>query len=80
MKDQRKTKKQLIEELDALRNQSAELEKEDNFHSERKRADEALHKSEERFRALTESTSDWIWEVDQSGSFYLFQSKSEGFT
>jgi len=69
MKDQRKTKKQLIEELDALRKQAAELDKEDNFHPERKRAEEALHKSEERFRDLTESTSDWIWEVDQYGDF-----------
>lgn len=29
-----------------------------------KRADEALRESEQRFRDLTESTSDWIWEVD----------------
>jgi len=27
-------------------------------------AEDALRKSKERFRALTESTSDWIWEVD----------------
>ncbi len=29
----------------------------------------ALRESEERFRALTESTSDWIWEVDRDGIF-----------
>ena len=34
--------------------------------TERKRAEEELRKSEERFRSLTESTSDWIWEVDQN--------------
>jgi len=34
--------------------------------NERKRAEEIVYKSEERFRALTENTSDWIWEVDQS--------------
>jgi PAS domain S-box-containing protein len=37
--------------------------------AERKHDQEILHKSEERFRALTENTSDWIWEVDQSFVF-----------
>jgi len=32
--------------------------------TEHQKADDALRESEERFRALTESTSDWIWEVD----------------
>jgi PAS domain S-box-containing protein len=32
--------------------------------TERTRATNALLESEERFRALTENTSDWIWEVD----------------
>jgi len=31
---------------------------------QRKRAEKALRQSEERFRALTETTSEWIWEVD----------------
>jgi PAS domain S-box-containing protein len=31
----------------------------------RKQAEEALHKSEERFRNLVETTSDWVWEVDE---------------
>lgn len=35
----------------------------------RKRAEKELRKSEERFRALTESTSDWIWEVDVDGAY-----------
>jgi len=36
---------------------------------ERKRAEEALRESKERFRALTESTSDWVWEVDVDGVY-----------
>jgi len=37
--------------------------------SERKRVEETLYRSEERFRALTENTSDWVWETDQSFVF-----------
>jgi len=33
------------------------------------RIEEALHESEKRFRALTESTSDWIWETDAAGRY-----------
>jgi PAS domain S-box-containing protein len=36
---------------------------------EHKRADEALLESKERFMALTESTSDWIWEVDENALY-----------
>ena len=37
--------------------------------TERKRAEEALDKSETRFRALVETSSDWIWEVDANGVY-----------
>ena len=37
------------------------------------RAEEALRESKERFRNLTEITSDWIWEVDKNG-FYTYVS------
>ncbi len=37
--------------------------------TEHKKAVHTLRQSEERFRALTESTSDWIWEVDQNGVY-----------
>jgi PAS domain S-box-containing protein len=37
--------------------------------SERKKAEEALKESEERFRSMVESTSDWIWQVDKNGVY-----------
>jgi len=37
--------------------------------TERKRAEEALRRSEQRFRNLVETTSDWVWEVDQNGVY-----------
>jgi len=37
--------------------------------TQRKLAEEALHQSEERFRNLVENTSDWVWEVDTSGTY-----------
>jgi len=37
--------------------------------TERKRAEEALQKSEERFRQIAENVSDFIWEVDANGLF-----------
>ena len=36
---------------------------------ERKRAEEALKESETRFRDLTETTTDWVWEVDAQGVY-----------
>jgi PAS domain S-box-containing protein len=35
----------------------------------RKKTEEALRGSEERFRSLAETTSDWIWEVDTNGIY-----------
>jgi PAS domain S-box-containing protein len=32
-------------------------------------SEEQLRKSKERFRALVETTSDWVWEVDEKGAY-----------
>lgn len=40
---------------------------------ERMQAEEALHKSKEWFRNLVETTSDWVWEIDESG-YYTYVS------
>ena len=45
--------------------------------TERKQAADALRQSEEKFRALVESTSDWIWEVDSNGHFTYASPRSE---
>ena len=37
--------------------------------TDQSRAEDALRESEEKFRALVESTSDWIWEADVTGLF-----------
>ncbi len=33
------------------------------------KSDEALRESEERYRSLVETTSDWVWEMDQNGVY-----------
>jgi PAS domain S-box-containing protein len=37
--------------------------------AERARSERALRESEEKFRALTEATSDWIWETNADGIY-----------
>lgn len=37
--------------------------------TERKKVEQALRESESRFRNLVETTSDWIWEVDENLSY-----------
>ena len=52
MKDQNKTKKQLMDKLMALRKRVAELE---TFEADHTRAEEVLHESEELYRSLFEN-------------------------
>ena len=37
--------------------------------TERKKADDLLKESEEKYRSLVETTNDWIWEVDENGVY-----------
>ena len=37
--------------------------------TERKAGEEALRASEQRFRSLVETTSDWVWETDEDGLY-----------
>lgn len=37
--------------------------------SERKRLEEALRRDQERFRGLVETTSDWVWEVNEDAVY-----------
>ncbi|MDA8429735.1 MAG: PAS domain S-box protein [Geobacteraceae bacterium] len=42
-----------------------------------KRSEEALQKSEDRFRGFAESLADWIWEVDAAGRFTFCSESSD---
>ena len=66
MNDKDKTKEQLINELNEIRQQITELEK---SRTELKRTEEALRENEERFRIITENALAWIWEVDANGKY-----------
>jgi diguanylate cyclase (GGDEF)-like protein/PAS domain S-box-containing protein len=71
MNDEFKTKKQLIEELSALRRQSAELKR---LEIEQRQTTEALRESEEKYRSLVESAEDSMYLVDRR-CLYLFMNK-----
>jgi two-component system cell cycle sensor histidine kinase/response regulator CckA len=66
MKDQERTKEQLVGELTELRQRIAEL---DTLEAERERMRAALRELEERYRRLAESSGDMIFTVDREGVF-----------
>ncbi len=45
---------------------------------ERKKAEEALRQTEQRFRNLVETTSDWVWEVDEHAVYTYVSPKILG--
>ena len=71
MNDNHKTKEQLIKELEDLRRKIAKQEKSE---TERKRAEEALRESEEKYRSLA-STEDSMYSIDRECR-YRFMNKA----
>ena len=66
MKDQNQTEMQLINELAEIRKRIAELK---TLENERKQTEEALRRSEERYRTILESIQEGYFEVDLAGNF-----------
>ena len=69
MNEERKTKKQLLQELDEYRRRADQLEK---LRDEYSRLEEMVRQSKERDRAILENIEDGYHEVDLKGRFTFF--------
>ncbi len=77
MKDEVKTKEQLIVELAEMRRRIAELEA---AKTERVRTEEALRESEERYRTVADFTYDWEYWINPDGRFVYVSPSCERIT
>lgn len=69
MSDEQKTRAQLIEELQALRQQVTALGEPEQ---QRRQTEQALRESEEKYRAILENIEEAYYETDLTGSFTFF--------
>ena len=74
MKDEKKTKRQLIAELVELRRRIAQLEKRN---SERTQAKERARAREGKYRSLVESTEDSVYSVDIDGVYQFLNKRCQ---
>ncbi|NOY96888.1 MAG: GAF domain-containing protein, partial [Chlorobi bacterium] len=74
MGDYKETKEQLLREIDQLKAKIAKLEKSE---SERKRMEEALKESEEKFRTILENAPVFIDAFDKNGKCILWNNECE---
>jgi len=74
MKDGEKTKEQLIDELEQLRQRTAELEAGE---AENKKTEEVLRESEVRYKELAESITDVFFAIDENLKYTYWNKASE---
>jgi PAS domain S-box-containing protein len=74
MKDERKTKARLIDELNSLRRRVEEL---DAAEARRQQAEKALQETDRRFRALLQSASAAVVIIDSQGRIAMVNTRAE---
>ncbi len=72
MQNKTKTKKELLDELDALRQKLAMFEIKE---TQRQTAEEALSKSETSYRTIIETIEEGYYELDRAGNLTFFNDR-----